>query len=294
MSISVFFTIVFIFRFCEGRKYKNTGNNKILNNVLIKKEDFRDSGGYCQRSWPQLTLYMSVRTFSNMSDVRFHEHQNIFLRTLLFFWPLKLSNTSLLFQCDSETVNDGHFIPHLKRTVSALKKRIPGGVNLIDVPKYPFYTAGYDRQQYNMFWADNFTSSEFIGFVDADTAFVTYVDREDLWENGKPVVNCVTGPIQHDKSARGFWAEGTFRSLKVKEPFTCMSYFPVILKSSHLKELREHMVKLHNKETFGQVFKDVVLKEGVAQSYSQYCIMMTYLWFHFRKDYVWLDCIDLL
>jgi len=32
-----------------------------------------------------------------------------------------------------------------------------------------------------MFWADNFTRSEYVGFVDADTLFITYVDREGAW-----------------------------------------------------------------------------------------------------------------
>jgi hypothetical protein len=45
------------------------------------------------------------------------------------------------------------------------------------------------KQEYLMFWADNFTSAEYVGFVGTDTVFLTYVDREDLFENGKPLVN---------------------------------------------------------------------------------------------------------
>ena len=43
------------------------------------------------------------------------------------------------------------------------------------------YRTGMDRQQWYMFWADNFTRSEYVGFVDADTLFITYVDREGAW-----------------------------------------------------------------------------------------------------------------
>jgi hypothetical protein len=46
-----------------------------------------------------------------------------------------------------------------------------------------------------MFWADNFTSREFVGFVDTDAVFLAYVDREDLFEDGKPVVNARSGII---------------------------------------------------------------------------------------------------
>ena len=44
-----------------------------------------------------------------------------------------------------------------------------------------------------MFYADNFTQSEFVGFVDSDCLFLTYVDREDLFETGKPVIKAITG-----------------------------------------------------------------------------------------------------
>lgn len=76
-----------------------------------------------------------------------------------------------------------------------------------------------------MLWADNFTRSEYVGFVDADTVFISYVDREgeaalvtflllshvqslfsrdalhlatDLFENGKPVMH---GRIGVDKTS---------------------------------------------------------------------------------------------
>ena len=48
------------------------------------------------------------------------------------------------------------------------------------------YRTGLDRQQWYMFWADNFTRSEYVGFVDADTLFITYVDREGAWARPPP------------------------------------------------------------------------------------------------------------
>ena len=62
-------------------------------------------------------------------------------------------------------------------------------LNVTFGPIAPFYKSGYDRQQWTMFWADNYSTSEYIGFVDSDTLFTTYVDVEDLFEQGKPVVN---------------------------------------------------------------------------------------------------------
>ncbi len=69
-------------------------------------------------------------------------------------------------------------------------------------------------------------------------------------------------------------------------PFNSMSYFPVIIKTSHFKEIREYMVTLHNKSIFGEVFRDVILSED-PDGYSQFCIMMTYLWYKRKDEYTW-------
>lgn len=40
-----------------------------------------------------------------------------------------------------------------------------------------------------MFWADNYTQSEFIAFCDSDTLFLTYVDKSDIFSSDdKPIV----------------------------------------------------------------------------------------------------------
>ncbi len=49
-----------------------------------------------------------------------------------------------------------------------------------------------------MFWADNYTQSEFIAFCDSDTLFLTYVDKSDIFSsNDKPIVQgLVTTDLQ--------------------------------------------------------------------------------------------------
>jgi len=49
-----------------------------------------------------------------------------------------------------------------------------------------------------MFWADNFTNSEYIGFCDSDTLFNTYVDRLDIFSTtSMPVVNGLVSQIHY-------------------------------------------------------------------------------------------------
>jgi hypothetical protein len=46
-----------------------------------------------------------------------------------------------------------------------------------------------------MFNADNWTTAEYVAFADTDCVFITYVDREDLFEDGLPVINARSGPV---------------------------------------------------------------------------------------------------
>lgn len=132
-----------------------------------------------------------------------------------------------------------------------------------------------------MFWGDNFTNSEFIGFVDSDCAFITYVDREDLFENGKPVVNGRSG-FNNPLSISSGWMKGDAKALGILEPFKCMSYFPVIVYTHHLKEIRDYFEQKYNMS-----FNDVFHQHIEIRPYSQFGIMCTYLWTYHRDDYTW-------
>lgn len=52
-----------------------------------------------------------------------------------------------------------------KGTIEGIKPQIPAGARLVHSPPLPF-NKGHDRQQHLMFWADNFTTREYVGFVD--------------------------------------------------------------------------------------------------------------------------------
>ncbi len=237
----------------------------------------------CNRKWPELTLYLPLGPLTSSRDPRFYEFEVIFLRSLLLFWPLKVSNTSLMLVYDEER-GTSEYMRLTRDTVKEIAHRIPGGVKFVSVPPFPYYRHGYDRQQYNMFYADNFTTSEYVGFIDADVAFSTYVDREDLFENGKPVVNARAG-YHGGNDGVSKWATGTLRATGFLEPFKCMSYFPMIVKTVHLKEMREFISKYHNK-TFDQAFYEDI-NIAVEQSYSQFSIFCTFLWHFHRNEYQW-------
>ena len=145
---------------------------------------------------------------------------------------------------------------------------------------------------YNFIRADNYSTSEYVGFVDADCVFITSIDREDLFEDGKPVVN---GRIGINK--RPPWSQApatTYQMTGLLEPMRCMSYFPVIIKTAHFVELRKFISLQHHNQSFNDIFLQMISN---GSYYSQFNIMCTYLYHYHRQDYRWyvhdthpLDC----
>ena len=233
----------------------------------------------CDRKWPSLDIFMPVNVISN----RDHEYETIFLRSFLLFFPLKLSNVSLTVAIDIEH-SESKQANELKRKFHDIAHRVPGGVKVALLPESEYYRSGYDRQQLVMFWADNFTSSEYVGFVDTDAAFITYVDREDLFEDGKPVVNGGAGYRAIKADGNWKWTVGTFVALGILEPFRCMTYFPVVIKVSHLPEIRDFISRYHN-VSFNEAFYNNI--SSSRNYYSQFAIMCTYLFAFKRDEYKW-------
>ena len=111
--------------------------------------------------------------------------------------------------------------------------------------------------------------------------FVTYTDREDLFEGSKPVINGRIGNPQNS-----WWQPvpiSTNWFVGKPEPMRCMSYFPVIIKREHIREMREYFLNLHSSNDFHHLFQSY---SGHGY-YSQFNAMCAYLWYFKREDYVW-------
>ena len=152
-------------------------------------------------------------------------------------------------------------------------------------PSHIYHSTGHYRQQLIMFEADLYTDPnvEYIGFVDTDCLFITYTDREDLFEGSKPVINGRIGNNQNSwwlsVPLSTYWLFGS-----KPEPMRCMSYFPVIIKRTHLVEMRQHLLELHQLNDFHKLFQDYSAKNT---HFSQFNAMCAYLWYYKRDEYVW-------
>ena len=244
-----------------------------------------DASSYCERPWPSIELFLPYKLGTNNRDGRLFEFESLFLRSFLMFWPHKISNVSLNVGIDVEKKTSKRAV-ELGATIQSLN--ISGGAKVSLLPSSVYYRTGYDRQQYVMMWADNFTNKEYIGFVDSDAVFLTYVDREDLFEDGKPVVNARSGYHMTHKDGVHLWSVGSYETLGFLEPFKCMSYFPVIVKREHLKDMRDFISQRHNL-SFDDVFYQNISSPATThpRDYSQFAIMCSYLYQFKRDEYKW-------
>ncbi len=218
-------------------------------------------------NWPNLQLFVTLAN-------NFHgEFQHRLLRSLLFFWPLKLLNMVAVLdeESKSETLNE------------ALKQETKDFHSFsikFNKPTNYYGKRGHNRQQLIMFWADNFTKAELVGFVDTDTFFISPVYQEDLFKDEKPIIIA-----QHWTLHQSWWGEvakTTEAVLGEVEVLRCMSVFPVMIKTKHLVELRHFLEQKYN-TSFNEYYRSSI----VSRLYSQFNIMCNYLWYHHRDEYFW-------
>lgn len=122
-----------------------------------------------------------VRMCSRFSD----EAITKLLVTQYFFLP----TFNITVVLDEEDPNNNEVVARLSKVV-----RPPSSVKFKFLPPNPrAYTKGHKRQMFDDLFADELVDKEFVGIVDTDTAFVTQVTKEDLFDGDKPRVFGVIG-----------------------------------------------------------------------------------------------------
>ena len=61
--------------------------------------------------------------------------------------------------------------------------------------------------------------------------------------------------------------------------------FPLVMKTSHLAQMREDIARNLGSATFEQAFHKIC--HGSEDHYSQFDIMFNYLWYYKRNEYFW-------
>jgi hypothetical protein len=200
---------------------------------------------------------------------RSEEWVDVFLRGLLMYWPFQKSSTSITLLVDSEISTDAHQ-RYIDTPIRVLSKDFQSNFPSINI-KYNYkregvYRSGHDRQQYLMFYADNFTNSSYVGFMDTDTLVHSYVLENDIFEDEKPIIHGYIVNYNQTSWLDSFyisWAKNTYHALGLEEPMICMSYFPIVIKTNHLIEIRQFIMNHFKVNNFDDAFRLFAINTGL-------------------------------
>ena len=219
---------------------------------------------------PEFILYVRLT-----SGFRFDgEYKNVLVRTMKLFFPAE--RAKLLVVLDGEKKQD-------HQLGDKLKTEWPYPQICYMDPGKPavYHNVGKSRMYWDMLHPDKCTNVPYVGFVDTDTFFSTFVTPSLLFENGKPVIVGVIGEPTYFTC----WATTTEKFLGRKEVMQCMTYFPVMIKTEHLKEMREVLSKEQNK-TFEEIYRDSP-SDGDHKCICQFSFICNYVWYFHREEYSW-------
>jgi hypothetical protein len=138
-----------------------------------------------------------------------------------------------------------------------------------------------------MLWADNFTTSEFIGFLDDDTLFSKAIIPYDVFDSqGRPraIVKYSNGIHDMEPHYKQWYRQYDYM---FGQPayLNAMSYFPVVIRRKHLHEIRQAMLDQHPEfASFDDLFISFVRRR---KYFSQFQFMFDYLWRTHRDEYSW-------
>ena len=230
------------------------------------------------------------------------------MQTFLFFWPLRAARPKLLFMLDEEEivlkskignsecqVSPPHSIPaechsldykKFNKRLTDYRRKYNSTLQLLvdsnSERQFPSssWIEGHSRSQLVGFYADQYVTSEFVAFVDADCLWTSYVDYQDLFgPRGRPIImgKFDEGDMFTRSSA---WILGG-----LPPPLSFMHYFPVIIRRSHVREIREYIERVHGKGLV-EVFQQYRVQFG-APNIAHWDVMCTYLWHKHRSAYDW-------
>lgn len=216
----------------------------------------------------ELELFLPVAPTKESFD----ELRDLFLRTLRWFFPGQSVNLAIILD---DVPGIGAFQQQIQDLLGGLHAQT------YIAPRHPLPMHGHDVQQWLMFIADNWVVSRYVGFVDTDTVFVSPMMVTDLFSGDKPRVIVTYGCAKND------WWKGvpsaTEFALGLREPFRAMTAFPVVVAVKHLKEMREKICAHLKIASFDAAFHQIASRGA----YSQFNIMVTYLWYYHQSEYDW-------
>ena len=262
-----------LFSYFMLKEVSNASFGRVMYKLNIIQDNTEDD------PWKNVpSLELVIRTNSFPRFIRLYS--TWFLKSLKLFWAETRLNLTLVM--DDENKEDHATGQRLanKWPYPKIAYRKPGDPSV--------YTYNQRRRMFlSYFYPEEYTTAEYVGFVDTDTMFTTVVTPNMLFVDGRPTVQARIGqPYFHEQWE--CWSDVTEYFLGQKETLQCMTYFPVIFKVQHVIEMRKFAEK-----RFGKPFLEIFKKSfdfhnpslGGADCVCQYSIICNYVWYYHRDEY---------
>ena len=230
-----------------------------------------------------------------------------FIRTASLFWDPTYGPITLIL--DEEDKDDKFFPGNFLNLSLPFKFQLefeppaPNKERFASVAKrgrarYP----GYLRQLYSSHLMDLYTKSPIIAWFDTDVYLTSLITKDRILNNGKLLnkgMNFFSGPKMRKQGLIPIWDEQTLAFLGVRSVSNFMSYFPVMLWRSTIKNCREYIMKRFKGDKWDEVFFDATEQaltsieklgfdtQGQSRTSSPVIILMTYAYFFEHDKYEW-------
>jgi hypothetical protein len=216
------------------------------------------------------------------------------IRSLQFFWPKDNFNMTVVLD-DTVYSTDDEREKMTTEVKCLFHHAFAPGVSVAYNPlsDTTMYGAGWLMQQLIMLWADNFTDAEYIGFVDDDTIFTRVIHADELFDpQGRP-----RAIVRHASTTSFKMASTTHYSFQ-KWPtlINGMNYFPIIVKRSELRSVREAILQAHPEFSYFDEFyihlvqldqQTTTERTNNPRKPCQFCMLLDYAFRFHPDDYRW-------
>lgn len=141
------------------------------------------------------------------------------------------------------------------------------------------FSYGYVRMLYSSFLMDQYTTASVIAWMDSDAILTMPIVNQSIFRNGKLIVK---GANTFDYNWLPQWDHSTTIALGMPIVADFMSYFPVYIHPSTIKNCRQFIQKRLNAETFEQAFIQMSFEKV-----SPVNVILSYAYYYERFRYEW-------
>ena len=243
----------------------------------IAMKNFQPIADYVSSESIELTVRMTLKkkTIGRLFCV--------LLRSAVLFWNPKYGDVVLIMDEEDEGKNFVKKLNSLRlpfRFRLVYEERPKKTQEIIRLSKLQERSTGYIRMLYSSFLMDMYTDAPIIAWTDTDALFTMPVVKQSIMKNGKLIVKGMNTFSQQFWVPH--WDHSTVNALGLPMVSDFMTFFPVYLYSSSIKNCREYIMKRLRTQNWEDAFIRIT-----SRYVSPVNVIMSYAYYFERERYDW-------